>query len=368
MNKQTLHIDLGSRSYDIVIGTGLLKEGGEYIQPLLSLPSVIIITDEQVAPHYAHLLEQSLEHKGIHAARIVLKPGERSKSFGGLEWLLDRIFEHKPERKTTLIALGGGVVGDITGFAASIMLRGIPFIQIPTTLLSQVDSAVGGKTGINHASGKNLVGSFYQPKRVLIDIDVLSTLPTRQFLAGYAEVVKYGLIQDAAFFTWLDTHQSKVNARDPESLQHLIASSCQTKANIVAQDEKEKNIRALLNFGHTFGHALEAVTGYKDKLLHGEAVALGMLMATDLSVQLGLCGQEVYSQVKAHLMAMALPTSLKQIEGVTWKPATIIEAMQQDKKMQQGELTFVLLKGIGKGVLKSSIPMNRVQDVVERAL
>ena len=367
MDTCTLRVDLGSRSYDILVGDGILDMVGEHIAPLLPIPNVIMITDEQVAPYYLDRLTQSLAKQHITSHAIVLKVGERSKSFGALEWLIDRIFECKPERNTTLIALGGGVVGDVTGFAASIILRGIPFIQIPTTLLAQVDSAVGGKTGINHTAGKNLIGSFYQPLRVISDVSVLRTLSTRHFLAGYAEVVKYGLINDAAFFDWLGTHKAEVLAQDKKTLQHMVVTSCQAKAAIVASDEKEQNVRALLNLGHTFGHALEAVTKYKDVLLHGEGVAIGMVMAADLSVRLGLCEPDACDQIKTHLQAMGLPVSLAEVPGVKWDVDQIMLAMQQDKKTQHGELVFVVMEAIGKASLKRSVAMAMVKDVVQHA-
>lgn len=360
---KTLKIDLGSRSYNIVIGDGLLAKAGEYVKPLLSMPKVIIITDDQVAPLYLKPLEHALKLHGITANAIILKAGEKTKSFSELEALINKIFECQPERKTTLIALGGGVIGDITGFAASIVLRGIPFIQIPTTLLAQVDSSVGGKTGINNQFGKNLVGSFYQPKAVLIDVEMLSSLDQRQFLSGYAEVVKYGLIKDAAFFNWLEENSVKILAKDKEALQHMVEVSCYVKAHIVASDEKENNVRALLNFGHTFGHALEAVTGYSDSLFHGEAVAIGMVMAAHLSCKLGLCTQADYLAIKNHLSKIGLRTSLKEI-NVKLDIQKIIEAMAQDKKISEGKMVFVVLKKMGEAILKSDIDSRLVKEIL----
>jgi 3-dehydroquinate synthase len=363
----TLSIDLGSRSYDILIGHDILKDAGNHIAHLLPIPNVIIITDNQVAPRYLEILEQSLKVHAIHTEHVILKAGESSKSFATLEWLTDQVFNFKPERKTTLIALGGGVVGDLTGFVASIVLRGIPFIQIPTTLLAQVDSSVGGKTGINNRYGKNLIGSFYQPRRVLIDVNCLKSLPQRQFLAGYAEVVKYGLIKEPQFFEWLETNRERILAQDHETLQHMVSVSCKVKADIVASDEKENNIRALLNLGHTFGHALEAVTGYSDLLLHGEGVAIGMVMAAQLSVKLGLCHADEANKIIHHLQQVGLPTSLKDI-SFKWQIEPIIEAMEQDKKVSEGKMVFVVLDHLGKASLKNTIDRTLIRQVLQESL
>ena len=292
MTTDTISVDLGARSYDIIVGTDLLSKAGRHIAPLVKIHPAIIVTDETVAPLHLATLRGSLSAAGIAAETIVLKAGESTKEFAGLEYLASAILDLAPERASTLIALGGGVVGDITGFAASVILRGIDFIQIPTTLLSQVDSSVGGKTGINTRHGKNLVGSFYQPRLVLADTDVLDTLPRRELLAGYAEVVKYGLLGYSDFFTWLETNGVAILAGYDAARRHAVITSCDAKAKIIAGDEREMGQRALLNLGHTFAHTLEAETGFGSRLLHGEAVSIGMVMAFDLSMRLGLCPAE----------------------------------------------------------------------------
>jgi 3-dehydroquinate synthase len=297
-----------------------------------------------------------------------LPAGESTKSFAQLENLLAQLFEAKLERGDTIIALGGGVIGDLTGFAASIFRRGIDYIQIPTTLLAQVDSSVGGKTAINTAFGKNLIGTFHQPKLVLADMATLDTLPQRQMLAGYAEVVKYGLINDARFFYWLGDNNERMLARDSQALQHAIALSCRAKATIVAEDEREGGRRALLNLGHTFGHALEAETGFSDKLLHGEGVAMGMVMAFELSAKLGLCDDSVASIVKSHLDHIGLMTRPGQIAGANFDAETLLGHMMQDKKVKEGEITFVVAAGIGQACLQSGVSDATVKDVLEQAL
>lgn len=364
---KTLRVELGDRSYDIIAGSGLIARAGELMKPLLRRPRVIIVTDSNVAPHYAGMLESSLAAQGIASQRVVLPAGEATKSFAGLESLTDALFEHKPDRNTTLVALGGGVIGDITGFAASIVLRGIDFIQIPTTLLSQVDSAVGGKTGINNAFGKNLIGSFYQPKLVLADIGALKTLPRRQMLAGYAEVVKYGIISNAPFFAWLQEHGANAVAGDEALLAHIVYESCKAKADIVGKDERESSLRALLNFGHTLGHALEAEAGFSDKLLHGEAVSIGMVLALKLSVMRGLCKAEACEQVKAHLRAAGLPVSPLDIVP-TWDKAALIEHCYQDKKARDGSLTFVLAQQLGKTDIYHDVQKPELETLLAEAL
>ena len=273
-----LQMKLGARSYDILVGEGLLARAAEYITPKLASPRVIIVTDTTVGPHYATKLAQALQPQGIRVDTLAVPAGEGSKSFASLEQLLDKLLALSPDRKTTILALGGGVVGDLAGFAASILLRGVPFIQIPTTLLAQVDSSVGGKTAVNAKAGKNLIGSFYQPKLVLADTDTLKTLSPRELRCGYAEIIKYGLIMDGDFYHWCLKYGADVVAGKPEQVRYAVLQSCGMKSRIVGEDELESAARALLNFGHTFGHALEAETGYGDKLLHGEAVAVGMVM------------------------------------------------------------------------------------------
>ncbi|TDI61936.1 MAG: 3-dehydroquinate synthase [Alphaproteobacteria bacterium] len=364
----TINVDLAGRSYDIHIGIGLLEKAADYIAPLLKRPVTAIVTDDQVAPHFLDSLQRNLEAAGISNTSIVLPAGESTKSFAQLESLLAQLFEAKIERGDTIIALGGGVIGDLTGFAASIFRRGIDFIQVPTTLLAQVDSSVGGKTAINTSYGKNLIGTFHQPKLVLTDMATLDTLSQRQMLAGYAEVVKYGLINDARFFYWLGDNGERMLARDSQALQHAIAVSCRAKAIIVAADEREGGQRALLNLGHTFGHALEAATGYSDRLLHGEGVAMGMVMAFELSARLGLCDDSVAPIVKAHLDRVGLMTRPNQISDADFDAETLLGHMMQDKKVKQGEITFVVAQGIGQACLQSGVPDAMVKDVLEQAL
>ena len=285
----SVRVDLGARGYDILVGAGLLAAAGHYIRPLLRHPRVVVITDSNVAPLYLAAVETALGEADIECTAITLPAGEQTKDFAHLEALAEDLLAGKVGRDTTLVALGGGVIGDLAGFAAAITMRGMDFVQIPTTLLAQVDSAVGGKTGINTRHGKNLVGAFHQPRLVLSDIATLDTLPERELVAGYAEVVKYGLIRDAAFFRWLETNGLRLCGGDTEARRHAVAACCAAKAAIVAEDEREAGRRALLNLGHTFGHALEAQSGFGDTLLHGEAVAIGMVLAFELSARLGPC-------------------------------------------------------------------------------
>ena len=354
-----LAVKLEERSYDIVIGSGLLATAGEEIAAIVPSQRLFIITDDKVAGLHLSTLQQSLLASGFSFETIIVGIGENSKTFAVLEEVVTRILASKPERKSTLIALGGGVVGDLTGFAASIILRGINFIQIPTTLLAQVDSSVGGKTGINTKEGKNLVGSFYQPRLVIADSDMLSTLSERDYLAGYAEVIKYGLINDATFFRWAVKNADDIKARKPEAIRKCVQVSCAHKAAIVEADEREGGIRALLNLGHTFGHALETETGFSSTLLHGEAVAIGMVMAFQLSVQLGLCKEQALTEVIEHLKVMGLPTSPLDIRK-NWDTEQLIRHMYGDKKVDNGKLVFILAKGIGKAFL--------CKDVTETAL
>jgi 3-dehydroquinate synthase len=362
-----LWLDLGDRSYDILIGPGLIGEAGGLIAPLLAQPRVFIVSDTNVAPLYLAPLAASLAKAGIAVQSHVMPAGEGSKDFQHLEPLIDTLLAAKVERSTTLIALGGGVVGDLAGFAAAICLRGMPFIQVPTTLLAQVDSSVGGKTGINAKLGKNLVGAFYQPKLVLADTAALSTLPRRELLSGYAEVAKYGLIDDEPFFAWLESHAPKLLSLDPDSLGQAIETCCRAKARIVGADEREAGQRALLNLGHTFGHALEAETGYGDRLLHGEAVAAGMALAFDLSCRMGLCSKEDAQRVRRHLEASGLPAGLPRIQGIAWKSGRLIEHMGQDKKMQDGRVTFVLAKGVGKAFLERNVSQSALAALLDEA-
>ncbi len=348
---RTVHVDLAGRAYDIAIGPGLIDRAGEMSAGLLAAPRVTIVSDETVAPLYGERLVASFRNAGIDTTLVTVPAGESSKEFTSFGRLMNELLDHRPDRKSTLVALGGGVVGDLTGFAASVLLRGVDFIQVPTTLLAQVDSSVGGKTGINTRHGKNLVGTFYQPRLVLADTGVLDTLPRRELLAGYAEVAKYGLIDDPAFFAWCEKNGAAVLAGDAAARTYAIEQSCLSKARIVAADERETtDLRALLNLGHTFGHALEAETGFGPDLLHGEAVGAGMAMAFDLSARLGLCPVADAARVRAHLAAVGLPMRLRSIGGDNrraWDAGRLIGHMRGDKKAEGGKLAFVLARGIG---------------------
>ena len=363
-----LQVGLAQRSYDILVGEGLLASAGHHMAPLLKQKRLMLITDQNVAGLHLATVERALDDAGIGYEALVLPAGEKTKDFAHLETLVERILEAKVERDTLLVALGGGVIGDLTGFAASIVLRGLEFIQLPTTLLAQVDSSVGGKTGINTAQGKNLVGTFHQPRLVLIDTDTLSTLPRRELLAGYAEVAKYGLVNDPEFFTWLESHGTAVIDGDPSARRHAVMTSCANKAALVAEDERESGHRALLNLGHTFGHALEAEIGYGDELLHGEAVAIGMVLAFDLSTRLGLCPQEDTARVRRHLAAIGLPTGLEWFGGRVVSPSDLLEHMSRDKKVRDGRITFVLARGIGRAFLSQDVDPRDVEALLTGAL
>lgn len=349
---QTVRVDLGARSYDILIGADLLGGAGATCAPIIDGGKVAIITDDIVGPLYLEALQSSLEAKGTHCHAITLPAGESTKSFTHLQAILDELLSAGFERGDTLIALGGGVIGDLTGFAASILKRGCKFIQIPTTLLAQVDSSVGGKTAINAPQGKNLIGAFYQPRLVLADISVLSTLPARQIKAGYAEVVKYGLLGDLEFFEWLESRGQDVLALDDAAITRAVATSCQMKANIVADDERERGQRALLNLGHSFGHAFEALAQYKPDLLHGEAVSAGMAMAFDYSAARGLCTTEDAKRVKAHFAALGLTGWADLPDRVTRRRDKLLPAMMQDKKNERGEITLILTRAIGAAFVR----------------
>ncbi len=351
-----LHVALGARSYDILIGAGLLTEAGTLIRERLGKRRTAIVTDRNVAAHHLETLSAALEAAGLSSEAIVLPPGEATKSFRELETLCEDLLELGLERGDLVIAFGGGVVGDLVGFAASILRRGVRFVQIPTTLLAQVDSSVGGKTGINTPQGKNLIGTFAQPALVLADMAVLKTLDPREFRAGYAEVVKYGLINDADFFAWLEANHAAVFAGDQEARAQAIEVSCRAKAAIVAADEREAGQRALLNLGHTFGHALEAWAGYSGRLIHGEGVAIGMALAMRLSVRLGLCPAHDCDRAIAHLEAVGLPVHIADIPGdLRPDPIELVRLMGQDKKVKGGRLTFVLSRGIGRAFLTQDV-------------
>ena len=362
---ETLSLDLGERAYDIVVGTDLLSGAGARLKPLLPRPDVVIVTDDVVAPLYLEALETSLDAAGIKHSSIVLPSGEGTKSFAHLEGLIDTLLERRIERRTSLIALGGGVIGDLTGFAAAVTLRGLDFVQIPTTLLAQVDSSVGGKTGINTKRGKNLVGSFHQPRLVLADVGVLDTLDERQLLAGYAEVVKYGLIDDPDFFDWLEENGKALLGGDMDLRRRAVLTSCAAKARVVADDEREGGLRALLNLGHTFGHALEAETGYGEKLLHGEAVAIGMMMAFDLSLRLGLAPADDAERLRRHMEDTGLPHDLKGLADGSWSADALMAHMTLDKKVKDGRVTFILARGIGRSFIAHDVEMDPVRSLLE---
>ena len=352
-------------SYDIHIGAGLLRSCAPFLSPLLKRPFVAIVTDENVAQAHLESLTQTLDSAGISHVTKIMPPGEASKSFTGLETLVDWLLDNKVERQDMVIALGGGVIGDLTGFAASTLRRGVRFTQIPTTLLAQVDSSVGGKTGINVPQGKNLVGAFHQPSLVLADLDVLQTLPDREFRAGYAEIVKYAAICDRPFFDWLESNLDALKSRDSQALSYAIAKSCQTKADIVAQDEKEHGARALLNLGHTFAHAYENLTGYSDNLLHGEAVGLGMAQAARLSVDLGLCPETDAQALVNHLASAGLPISQTDVKGGPFEATNLVNAMAQDKKVSQGVMTFILMKAIGKAFITNDVSAKQITTFLQ---
>lgn len=366
--REQVRVDLGDRAYDIHVGDGLVDRAGSYIRPLLAQPRLIVITDETVASLHLARLAAALEAAGIRHDAVILPAGEATKDFPHLADLCDRILALGIERRTLLLAFGGGVIGDIAGFAASILLRGIDFVQIPTTLLAQVDSSVGGKTGINTAAGKNLVGAFHQPRLVLADTAILSTLNPREMRAGYAEVLKYGLLGDARFFAWLEENGEAVLAQDPGALRSAVAASCRAKAAIVANDEREAGVRALLNLGHTFGHALEAETGFGAALLHGEAVAIGMVLAFRLSARLGLAPEADAGRVCRHLQRLGLPADLSVLAGIDASADTLISHMRTDKKVRDGRLTFVLAHRIGEAFVCHDVAELELRAMLDESL
>ncbi|MFM8745467.1 MAG: 3-dehydroquinate synthase [Aestuariivirga sp.] len=348
-------VPLGARSYDIHIGEGLLAKAGDIVAPFLKRPLTAIVTDENVAQAHLASLERALAAKGIRSTAIIMPPGEATKSYQHLGDLCDRLLVAGIERRDRIIAFGGGVIGDLAGFAAAILRRGVDFIQIPASLLAQVDSSVGGKTGINSPHGKNLIGAFHQPLAVIADISLLNTLPRRELAAGYAEVAKYGLLGDKPFFEWLEGSAEQIMRGNPEARIRAIRTSCEAKARIVAEDETETGVRALLNLGHTFGHALEAATGYSQRLLHGEAVAIGMVQAFRFSERQQLCAPGLAERVAKHLKGVGLPVHASQIPGQLPPPATLLEIMRQDKKAQGGKLTFILVRGIGDAFIARDV-------------
>ncbi len=361
-------VDLPDHPYDILIGPSLLAEAGQAIGRLAPGAACAIVSDDTVAGHYLPALLASLDAAGIRHASVVVRPGEGSKCYATFESVCDAILAAKLERGDVVVALGGGVVGDLAGFAAASVRRGMRFVQIPTSLLAQVDSSVGGKTGINSSHGKNLVGAFHQPSLVLADADVLRTLDPREFAAGYAELVKVGLIGDAAFFAWLDTHRDEVFAGGPARAE-AVARACAAKAGVVARDEREQGERALLNFGHTFGHAFERLTGYDGtRLIHGEGVAIGMASAFRFSRSLGLCRADDVARVEAHLASAGLPVHAAAIPGARVEADAVLDAMRQDKKVERGALTFVLAKGIGHAFVAKGIGAEEVLSFLKEDL
>ncbi|KUJ80880.1 3-dehydroquinate synthase [Ruegeria marisrubri] len=365
---QTVHVALGERSYDVEIGPDLLAEAGARIAPLLKRKRVAVLTDETVAGLHLESLRAGLAGGGVEMVSLALPAGEATKSWPHFERAVEWLLSEKVERQDVVVAFGGGVIGDLAGFAAAVLRRGVRFVQIPTSLLAQVDSSVGGKTGINAPQGKNLIGAFHQPSLVLADTSVLGTLTARDFLAGYGEVVKYGLLGDAEFFEWLEANGPALAAGDMAARVQAVTRSVQMKADIVARDETEQGDRALLNLGHTFCHALEAATGYSDRLLHGEGVAIGCALAFELSARLGLCSQEDPSRVRAHLRAMGMKTDLSDIPGDLPGAEALVALMAQDKKVVDGELRFILARGIGQAFVTSDVPPDAVLAVLEDAL
>ncbi len=353
----TLNLDLGERSYPIHIGPALLSHG-ELIAEALIQPKAVIITNVTVAPLYLEPLKAGLAKQGVAADSIMLPDGEQYKNWLTLNQVFDELLQQRAERKTTLIALGGGVIGDLAGFAAAIFQRGAPFIQVPTTLLAQVDSSVGGKTAINHPLGKNMIGAFYQPRAVIADTDTLKTLPDRELSAGIAEIVKYGLIGDAEFFKWLEANMDGLIGRDAEALTHAIEVSCRNKADMVSRDEREEGVRALLNLGHTFGHAIESGLGYGE-WLHGEAVAAGMVIAARVSKRMGLIDAECVERTTDLLRRARLP-----VLGPPLGVARYMELMGHDKKVQGGKIRYILLKGIGEAFVSADVPQDILASVL----
>ncbi|MBB3301533.1 3-dehydroquinate synthase [Rhizobium sp. BK591] len=357
---RTVHVPLGERAYDILIGPGLIARAGAEIASRLKGRKAAVVTDENVAPLYLEALVASLNQAGIVSAEVVLPAGEKTKSFEHLITACDKVLEARVERNDCVIALGGGVIGDLSGFAAGIVRRGVRFVQVPTSLLSQVDSSVGGKTGINSRHGKNLIGVFHQPDLVLADTDVLDTLSEREFRAGYAEVAKYGLIDKPDFFAWLEANWTSVFTGGPARIE-AIAKSCQAKADVVVADERENGQRALLNLGHTFGHALEAATAYdSSRLVHGEGVSIGMVLAHEFSARMNLASPDDARRVERHLKEVGLPTRMSDIPGDLPPAESLMDAIAQDKKVKSGKLTFILTRGIGQSFVADDVPASEV--------
>nr|WP_319384482.1 3-dehydroquinate synthase [uncultured Roseibium sp.] len=366
--RTTVRVDLGERSYDILIGRGLIEEAGSEIASILPKARLAIIADEAVAGLHLAPFSDSLGAAGFDHSAHTVPSGESTKCFAQFERLCDEVLAGRFERGDAVVALGGGVTGDLTGFVASATRRGMAFVQVPTTLLAQVDSSVGGKTGINSRHGKNLIGAFYQPSLVLADTAVLDTLPLRDFRAGYAEVAKYGLLGDAGFFAWLETNWKGVFEGGPER-EEAVARSCQAKADIVAADEFEAGKRALLNLGHTFGHALEAAVAYEtERLVHGEGVSIGMMLAHEFSARLGLIDEDTVLRVRAHLDDVGLPVRIQDIPGQLPGTETFMDIIAQDKKVSRGALTFILTRGIGEAFVEKGVESGVVADFLREKL
>ena len=359
---RTVSVGLEARSYDVLIGEGLIDRAGELIAPLLKRNRIAIVADETVMGLHGARLRASLTTANIWSDAVIIPPGEASKSFSELEQICDQLLALNLDRGDLIVALGGGVVGDLAGFAAAIYKRGIDFVQIPTTLLAQVDSSVGGKTAIDTPRGKNLIGAFHQPRLVLADQDVLATLPDREMRAGYAEVIKYGLLGDFAFFEWLETHGAAVLAREPAALIHAVARSVEMKAEIVAEDEREAGRRALLNLGHTFGHALEAEVGFGGDLIHGEAVALGCAQALRYSARLGLCSSQDAVRVSRAIAQAGLPSKLSDLPRGPFNADRLIGHMVQDKKADGGQITLILAEGIGQAFVAKAVDVATLKN------
>ncbi|MBR0850809.1 3-dehydroquinate synthase [Bradyrhizobium diazoefficiens] len=364
-------VALENRAYDIVIGRGVLASLGERVAALRPGVRTAIVTDRTVAKYWLEPAEAALAASGIPSSRIVVEEGEISKTYAGLEKVSEALIAARIERNDLVIAVGGGVVGDLAGFAAAILRRGVDFVQVPTSLLAQVDSSVGGKTGINSPQGKNLLGAFHQPVLVIADTAVLDTLSPRQFRAGYAEVAKYGVLGDEAFFTWLEKNHADI-FKGGSAREHAIATSCRAKAGVVSRDERETGERALLNLGHTFGHALEAATGFSDRLFHGEGVAIGMTLAAQFSARLGMIGETDAVRVERHLIEAGLPTRLQDIAGFAQEGLADADAlmalMAQDKKVKRGKLTFILLEAVGRAVIARDVEPAPVRDFLQEKL
>ncbi len=368
MKIETLRVELGDRAYDIRIGAGLIGTAGAEIAPLLTRARVAVVSDENVAELHLESLRAGLLAAGIEMVSLILPAGESTKAWPQFERTVEWLLEQKIERRDVVVAFGGGVIGDLVGFAASVLRRGVRFVQIPTSLLAQVDSSVGGKTGINAPHGKNLIGAFHQPALVLADIALLGTLTPRDFLAGYGEVVKYGMLGDLDFFEWLELNGPALAAGDMGLRAEAVRRSCQAKADIVARDETEQGERALLNLGHTFCHALESATGYSDRLLHGEGVAIGCALAFEVSARLGLCSQEDPSRVRAHLRTMGTKVDLADIEGELPDADTLIALMGQDKKVMDGTINYIMARGIGQAFVTDAVDADVVKTVLKEAL